>query len=356
VRHRPRGPISGETLAAIGFFVWSLATLVLLVALLYSLAPHQADAEHWRRLSLLLAIGAMLCFGAGLLLIVGAVRWALGGVLNSDLREIKARLAERDQMLYVIAERLNLSDVAKRIANRESDVNFLRQAIHEDVSRRAFDSALVLVNELAQTFGFRYEAESFREQIAQARKSETEQKVAAGTAQIDAILERHDWDLAFAEAAKLVRLYPDAPSIRALDKRVRDVKEQHKKDLERQFLEAAQRDDVDRAVELLKDLDKYLNSAEAEPFRETARGVIGKKRDNLGVQFKLAVSDKEWTQAVRIGEQIIREFPNTKMADEVRSMLDLLRERAAGEQAARVPSPRPSLSARRPAASSAKSG
>jgi hypothetical protein len=57
---------------------------------------------------------------------------------------------------------------------------------------------------------------------------------------------------------------------------------------------------------------------------------------NLGVQFKLAVHDKEWTQAVRVGEQIIREFPNTKMSDEVRSMLDLLRERAAGEQAARV--------------------
>ena len=58
------------------------------------------------------------------------------------------------------------------------------------------------------------------------------------------------------------------------------------------------------------------------------------------MQFKLAVSDKEWTQAVRIGEQIIREFPNTKMADEVRSRLDLLRERAAGEQAARAPQAR----------------
>ena len=62
--------------------------------------------------------------------------------------------------------------------------------------------------------------------------------------------------------------------------------------------------------------------------------MIGKKRENLGVQFKIAVHDKEWLRSVTVGEQIIREFPNTRMADEVRSMLDLLRERAAGQRAA----------------------
>ena len=88
-------------------------------------------------------------------------------------------------------------------------------------------------------------------------------------------------------------------------------------------------------MELLKELDKYLTEQEAEPFRETARGVIGKKRDNLGVQFKIAVHDREWVRAMRVGEQIIQEFPNTKMCDEVRGMIDLLRERAAGQHAAR---------------------
>ncbi|MEM8783700.1 MAG: hypothetical protein AAGE65_12715, partial [Planctomycetota bacterium] len=92
----------------------------------------------------------------------------------------------------------------------------------------------------------------------------------------------------------------------------------------------------DGAMKLLKELDKYLQPGEAKQFEEVARGVIGKQRDNLGVQFKLAVHDKEWLNSVRIGEQIIREFPNTRMADEVRGMLDLLRERAAGQQAAAV--------------------
>ena len=66
----------------------------------------------------------------------------------------------------------------------------------------------------------------------------------------------------------------------------------------------------------------------AEQFREVARGVIGKARDNLGVRFKLLVQDKSWGEALVVGEQIIENFPNSRMAGEVREMLDTLRERS----------------------------
>lgn len=72
------------------------------------------------------------------------------------------------------------------------------------------------------------------------------------------------------------------------------------------------------------------------PSRSARSPVVSsvKKRDNLGVQFKMAVHDKEWLKSIRVGEQIIRDFPNTRMAEEVRERIDLLRERAAGQQAA----------------------
>jgi len=62
--------------------------------------------------------------------------------------------------------------------------------------------------------------------------------------------------------------------------------------------------------------------------------VVGKKRQNLGVRFKMAVQDRDWIDGVTVGEQIIREFPNSMMAKEVREMLDTLRERAASQRAA----------------------
>ena len=56
--------------------------------------------------------------------------------------------------------------------------------------------------------------------------------------------------------------------------------------------------------------------------------MIGKARENLGAQFRLAVQDRQWERAAEIGDRIIDEFPNTRMASEVRAMIDTIRERA----------------------------
>ena len=67
---------------------------------------------------------------------------------------------------------------------------------------------------------------------------------------------------------------------------------------------------------------------EAERLAEVAQGVIVRHRENLGVQCKRAVNDQRWAEAARLGDTIISEFPNTQMAAEVRSMIDVLRTRA----------------------------
>jgi hypothetical protein len=291
---------------------------------------------HLRQLT-----GDYTLFGLGALaVIVSAALYPIAasmGRAGGSTPEADPRIAE---LLQSINDRMLISDTAKRIAYRQRDRDALRDAIRADIGKHDYEAALALVSEMGQTYGYRREAEDFREQILLARKAEVDQRVADGIASLDLTLQRHEWDAAQAEVDKLGRLYSDSPRVKGLDRRVSDAKEQHKHTLERQFLQAAERDDVDNAIELLKELDRYLTESEAEPFRETARGVIGKKRENLGVQFKLSVHDKEWMQAVRVGEQIIREFPNTKMADEVRTKMDLLRARAAGQRAAEAQGPR----------------
>jgi uncharacterized protein with HEPN domain len=61
-----------------------------------------------------------------------------------------------------------------------------------------------------------------------------------------------------------------------------------------------------------------------------ARGVIGKAKENLGASFRLAVQDRQWAEAARVGDRIIAEFPNTRMAAEIRDVIDGLRQRAKG--------------------------
>ena len=265
------------------------------------------------------------------LMIVGSVRWAMYGRRSVGVPEGSDVETE---LLESINARILLSDTAKRIAYRAEDIDLLKRTIKADVEKHEYDAALALVRELGETYGQIKEAEAFREKILGIRRSEMDARVTESLARLKEIVARQDFETATLEAQKIARLYPESAIAKEAINRVDQAREAYKQDLERQFLQASEHGDVDRAMELLKVMDKYLTEQEAEPLRETARGVIGKARDNLGVQFKLAVHDKEWVAAVNVGEQIIREFPNSKMADEVRGMLDVLRQRAAGQQAA----------------------
>ncbi|MHC5114287.1 MAG: MHYT domain-containing protein [Planctomycetota bacterium] len=227
-----------------------------------------------------------------------------------------------------IHEHTMLSDSAKRVLFREREMGLLRDAIELDIHEGKYNVALTLCDEMADVFGYREEAEAFRSRILQARQEHYEADVGAAIAHLDETLAARDWALVHHEAARIRRLYGDSHLVQDLDQRILAARQEHKEELEQQFLHAAGRDDVEKAMTLLKQLDRYLDPHEADRLTEVAQGVVTRHRENLGVQFKLAVNDRRWAEAIRIGEVIIDEFPNTKMADEVRSMIDVLRQRA----------------------------
>jgi hypothetical protein len=278
--------------------------------------------------------GEYVTLGLGLLAVsIPAALYALSGA-KAGSGDLALYVQEQNRLLKSINDRMLISDQAKRIAFRQKDRDALREAIIEDLRQEDYDAAMALVNEMANEYGYREEAEQFRQQIIDVQAKKREVMIQKAVARIDELCERKDWDLAKHEVSRLQRLYPDYPTIDELPQRVAKAVNKHKLEIERQFLEAAERDDVDAAMDLIKEMDKYLTPEEAAPFLETARGVVGKKRQNLGVRFKMAVQDRDWIDGVRVGEQIIKEFPNSMMAKEVREMLDTLRERAASQRAA----------------------
>jgi len=227
-----------------------------------------------------------------------------------------------------LAEEQTLSDDARRVLNRQRERDILCRAIEEDIANQDWDTASILVKELAERFGYRQEAEDFSQRVQQARARTTEIKVVDAVRNLDALIVRQQWDEASAEAARITRVYAESPRVEGLRHRVERARGQFKADLERRFLHAAKDGRIEEAHELLKDLDNYLTEAEAEPYQELARGVIGQARENLGVQFKLAAQDRDWARAAEVGERIIRDFPNTRMAEEIRGIIDGVRDKA----------------------------
>ncbi len=270
---------------------------------------------------------------AGLLAMVLSVVLAPASVglvhLVRDVRKTREELNAATLALRSLGEQAALSDDARRVLHRTRERTLLRRAIEEDIAAEDWDAALVLSSELADRFGYRQDAEDFRRRIDRARLVTLEHQLDSAISQLEDLVLHRQWDEAQREAARIARAFPDAPRAQNAPERIRREVERFKVDLERQFLEAAEDERVDEAMELLKRLDLHLTEDEAAPFREVARGVIGKARDNLGAKFKLAVRDKRWVEAANHGERIIAEFPNSQMAAEVRELLDGIRERAA---------------------------
>jgi len=253
----------------------------------------------------------------------GVGRSQPSNALRREVADLSAQIARLGEMGA-------LSDDARRVLNRKRERELLRKAIEEDITSEDWDAAMVLVKELAERFGYRVDAEEFRERIETARFQTVDRRVADAVSNVDRLITQLRWDEAFAEAGRVTRLHPDSPRVEGLRHRVEHARSRYKVDLERRFLHAAQAEQHDEALDLVKELDAYLTEDEAEPFREVARGVIGKARENLGVQFKLAVQDRDWRRALDAGERVLAEFPNTRMAAEIRDMIEGVRTRAGG--------------------------
>lgn len=251
-----------------------------------------------------------------------AAALARGGRRDPRTDEIVERLG-------AIEARLAESPEVRRIKDRGAERAALRGAIEEEIVAGRHDAAMVMLKDLAERHGLRHEAEGFRARIEEARTGTQRAEVDEALAGLDTLIAERRWELALADAARIMRLYPDSPRVERARERVEQARGAHKDDLERRFLLATREERVGEAMGLLRDLDQFLTEVEAEPYRELARGIIGKARDNLGAQFKLAVGDRRWGEAAGLGARIIEEFPNSRMAAEVRGMIDGIRERAA---------------------------
>jgi hypothetical protein len=220
-----------------------------------------------------------------------------------------------------------LSESARRILHRKEERELLIREIERDISGGDWESAMVLVRELGEGFGYRADAEALRKRVERAREQTDDQRAVDAVAKVQVFIQNRAWPEAYSEAASVLRLFPDSHRTQGLRERVGAARDRYRTDLERRFCKAAAEHDT-QALELLKELDQYLTPEEAAPYQEVARGVIGQTRENLGSRFKLLVQDHEYAAAVEIGQQIVREFPNTRMAAEVREMIPKLAERA----------------------------
>lgn len=252
---------------------------------------------------------------------------------NQDFRNYEALLDMVDLLrrqgdyARSVAENSALSDWSKRIVYREKDYEFLRDTIQGCIVRQDWESAEHLIETLEEELGFKAEAERLRGDVAQARQATTEERVAAAINRFEALCGAQKWEQAEREVKRLQTLFPGQPRIARLGEEIAQRRERYKRYLLQEYDQAIRIHDVDGAHRLLFELDRYLSPNEAAALKESARGVFKAKLLQAGVQFSLAVSDRQWAKAIEIGAEVIHEFPNSRYAQEIQAMMPALQRR-----------------------------
>lgn len=283
--------------------------------------------------SVILWIAGGAVFAAALLMTIFAVLF----LMYENIRSIRANtekvegaiemLNKNRAVMAEIASVQRLSEAAKVILLRESDRRALREAVLEKLYQQDFEATGAMIEEIAGRAEFSSLADELRLSADKYRNAGEQERINQIIAHIEKLFEDYQWLKASAEIDSLVKFYGDSERAKALRQELFDKKEQRKKELLQAWDEAVKRRQTDRSLEILRELDLYLTPNEGLALQEAARDVFRTKLHNLGVQFALAVSEKHWAKALETGRQITREFPNSRMAEEIREKWDALEQR-----------------------------
>jgi hypothetical protein len=272
-------------------------------------------------LGTLVFLGALLAMLSRVFKILDALRDN-----STKLEEVTSALDNIRAGLLQINQSTRVSETAKAIVFREADRQSLRQVVFEKLQEQNFDAAKNIIDEIAKRTEYKDLAEELNDQLEKYRVATVQERINQSITHIEELLENYQWVKASMQIEGLIGAYPDSAEAKAMRRRLLDKKQERKRALLIEWDDTVEHRDTDRSLEILKELDMYLTPNEGSALRETASDVFRSKLHSLGTQFAIAVSEKRWNEALDIGQQIINDFPNSKMAEEIRTKLDVLRQ------------------------------
>ena len=245
------------------------------------------------------------------------------------LEKILNAIEQQNLYLQWIARDGQLSDRLKELVYRSANISTLQNAVTESLANSHFQIANDIVNR-ARELGMKKETiASLENAIAESKKASMEEQTQVYSRKVETLIDQHQWAEAKQICDNCIAEYGNSPKISALKDRIQSARASYKAKLLKMYGEAVKIDNVDRSIELLRELDSYLTHQEGEALAESARDVFKKRLHQLGVQFSIAAADDEWDLAIETGEEIMREFPNSRMSKEVHEKMPLLVNRAA---------------------------
>ena len=289
--------------------------------------------NSWEGEFTLLSVAKILFYTGGILAV-----FAILLLLNEIVRSLKVNsekldntvemLNRENNLLTQISQASRLSDTAKEIVYRDSEQIELGEAVLTKLHQHDFDDADAMIVAMAEHPKYLKLMERLKLKADKFRSATEEGRVNQIIAHIEELLDQMLWIQAAAQIDSLIRNFPYSEKAKTMPNRLQERKDQHKRELLADWDLTVRNKEADRGLEILKELDLYLTPAEALALQESASTVFRTKLHNLGVEFSVSVTENNWRKALETGRQIVQNFPNSRMAAEIRGKMDILLERS----------------------------
>jgi len=248
---------------------------------------------------------------------------------NAKLEQIGEVLEKSRVVLSQLCQSARLSESVKSVVFHDADRQALRETVFDKLQQKDFDVTYQIIGQIANLPAYNEFASQLRTEVDEYRSATDQERINQIIAHIEKLLDGFQWAKASTQIEQLIKSEPSSEKAKAMRQKLLDNKEQRKKVLLTAWDDAVNRRATDRGLEILRELDLYLTPSEGLALQEAAKDVFRNKLHNLGVQFSIAVSEMEWDKALQIGRDIIRGFPNSKMAEEIREKIQALEQRVS---------------------------
>ncbi|MBM4104288.1 MAG: DUF3817 domain-containing protein [Planctomycetes bacterium] len=316
-------------------FLLAISVVVLFLGWLFHVADLPQYAKVFDSIHIFFFAFAMVVLAFAILALLGEIfRVSRESVAKLDnLAEIQVR---HNNLLTQITQAAHLSDTAKEIVFREMEQMQLGEAALNKLHQHDFDAAGMMIDAMEQSPRYKDLGAKLRRMAEKYRTATEDGRVLQIITHIENLMDQARWAQAALQIDNLIKMFPYSDKAKMMPSRLRERKDIRKGELLCEWDKAVLAKDTDQSLELLKELDQYLTPAEAVALQESASTVFRTKLHNLGVQFSMAVTERKWKDALETGRQIVQAFPNSRMAAEIRSRLDILQEHAHKQQEQKI--------------------
>ncbi len=311
-------------------FEWHFlfACLILLSAGFAIIAWLSGVAAFWAIGRILAAASLLYAVFAALLLVhetVGSLKATAERLDNAN-----EMLSRHSTLLVQLLQGIRLSDTAKEIVFRDVEQMELGEAALNKLHQHEFDEAEAMIEAISQQPKYKDLGARLKRMAEKYRSATEEGRVNQIIAHIDNLFSQNRWSQAAVQIENLISTFPYSEKAKTMPARLREAKNRHKRELLAAWDMAVRNKDTDHSLEILKELDSYLTPTEALALKESAATVFRTKLHNLGVEFSVAITEKNWQKAYDLAREIVHNFPNSRMAIEIRGKMDILHDRAQG--------------------------